>query len=530
MANLLSGVRNYLSGIWRAVRGLEGGAVSELYRPRWATESERYQHLRAYRSSEDLYGRLRDYLKAGGYAGYKDIRNPAQALAELYAFKLPEGTLDNLEGPENLKTLTERILKDGNWADRSEVAARDYAVTGDLYLKAVNTEDRAFPQWIDPAHVTDGDEDDRGHFSFLRLDIPQTRRVEGEPETYIETEVWDKAGGYHAVYEHDGGPDTPLADLLKNSETLRSNVILTLYEELQELPEGEGEYTGFDFIPVVHRKLRDSGSDRGEGAYQHALSGIDESNQMATRFHDLLFPEIAWVLTRGEGPGGEELPPIILESEEPDERLARLDQESQRVVKVGNQNLYRLPSGADLKSLIPSVQIQAHADALAAQVKYVEEHLLPELQYRSLKDQGQLSGRAARIYLSDAVDRIGAARRKYDDGLIRAVQMCLTLGALAGIEGYESVPAYEDRRDAIAIKDREVFPVSELDRLTEGVQEANIRQTYKEMGLLRFRLEEEGLDEERIKDILRSVQPGNPTPLADLFGAPLLMEPGYPEN
>lgn len=525
------GVTEYLSGVWRALRyagsrgRTEGGEMPEYATRLYRTEAERYQVLRAYRGAQDLYGRLGEVAGANGYAGYKNIRNPAHALAELYAFKLTEGTWENLEAPEDLAPLVERILEDSNWRDRAEIAVRDYAATGDLFFKASNTEDRTFFQWIDPAHVTEFDEDERGHISFCRLDVPQSRRVDtGKLEDYVETEVWDRGQGYHAVYEHDGGPDTSLEDLLRNSESRRGNVTLIAYDELTEVPEGTGDYTGFDFVPIVHRKLRDTGNVRGEGAFEHALADIDETNELATKLHAMLFPDIVWYSTPAPGAAGEPLPPIEFEDEDgnpekPESRIARLEQEKSRVVPLGNQKLIRGPGGSSLTPLIPSVKIQDHAEVLTKQVQYVEEHRLPELQYRALKDQGTLSGKAAKLYLADATDRLGGARRKYDDALVRVIQMCLTLGALAGVEGFEGVGSYEDRKFLISISEREVFPVSDLDRLEEDVKEASIRQTYQEMGLLRLRLEEEGLEEERIAEILASVQAPQSATLTDLLGA-----------
>lgn len=500
------GVRSYLSGIWDAVRGHPGNhEMDSERRPRWNTEPERYAHLRAYRSDEDLYGRIRRELKNRGYAGYKNIRNPAHALAELYAYKLPDGTLDNLECPEALKPLIEQILTSSNWENQQEVAARDYAVTGDLYLKAANDAD-AFFQWLDPAHVTECDEDRKGYVTFCRLDIPQERRTgEGETEDCIETEVWDKEAGYHAVWEHDGSHATRLADLLKTFEADVSGLELTVYEELAESAENAPAYTGFDFVPIVHRKLRDTGGERGEGAYQHGLGDIDQNNEMATRFHNILFPETALAFTRGTGPDGAELPSIRLEEETPEDRIARLDAEAQKVVEMGSVKAIRLPSGSDVKTLIPQTQIEAHARVLEEQIHYVENQVLPELQYRSLKSQGELSGRAAKYYLADSVDRIGGARRKYDDGIVRAIQMALSIWKVMEFDGHERIPDYEARRDEIRITPREVFPLSELDKAEEDQKRASIRQTYLDMGLLRFRLEEEGVDEARITEVMGQV-------------------------
>lgn len=502
------GVRSYLSNVWAAIRG-GGVSVANEKSSRWRDQQGRYELLRAYRSHPDLYGRLQKELQERGYAGYKNVRNPAHALAELYAYKLPAGTFEALQCPDSLRTFIEQIWESSNWGDRAEVAARDYSITGDLFLKAANDSDSFF-QWLDPAHVTDIDEDRKGFVTFCRLDVPQVRRTEdGEEEDYVEIEVWDKEQGYHAVWEHDpkrGSHATRLSDLLEslNSERTGSGVSLVLYEELTD--ESESPYTGFDFVPIVHRKLRDVGEDRGEGAYEHALPAIDETNEMATRFHDMLFPEVALAFTRGDGPDGASLPPIRLEDEEPEDRIARLEAERQRILEVNGTKAYRLPSGADVKTLIPDVKVKDHLEALEEQIKHVSEEVLPELQYRSLKDQGELSGKAAKFYLADAVDRIGGARRKYDDGLVRVIQMCLSIWKVMEFEGHEQIPEYEDRKSEIYIEEREVFPVSELDKVQERKTQAETYGTAGDVSpeLLKDWLIADGFDEQRASAIVTS--------------------------
>lgn len=520
-----------LRGVWNVLAGNDGqspairsGAdISHTltgYRAdvgRWKNHRERYAVLEAYRASHDLYGRLRRALtpEAGdeaGYAGYKNLRNPAYSIAELYSYKLTDETLGAYEGPEDIRALLHRVWEWSNWQDRQEIAARSYAVTGDMFLKAADEGEgegaRTFLQWIDPSCVTDFDEDDRGHISFVRLDFPQERRTEeGKLQFFTETEIWNKERGYHAVYEHDGNHETTLADLLSGEANRRINAVLVLYEELREdpPPDPNRAWTGFDFVPIVHRKLRDAGGTRGEGVYEHALDSLDEANLLASRLHGMLFPSVVWAVTRLSGPSGESLPPIRIESSadgfSTNGPTGQGELESRYLMKVAGQTLMRLPGGADLKPLVPSQDVSGHAEVLDRQVADTKERL-PELRYAQLIEVGQISGRAARLYLSDAVDRIGGARRKYEDGLVRAIQMCFTLARIRSIAGFEGLPEYPDEARAFAFASRDVFPVSGLEEAEEGRTLAQTRQVYHEMGLLRLRLEEEGIEEERIERIM----------------------------
>jgi hypothetical protein len=132
------------------------------------------------------------------------------------------------------------------------------------------------------------------------------------------------------------------------------------------------EVTGFDFIPVVHIKFRDVGFDRGISSFGHAIANIRECDRLATKLNDMLFPEVHWTLERdGTGPDGNPLPPIELETEEPEgstnngKGWARGYWKGEReadegVVEVGRQRVTRLPAGGRLSPQIPDINFEAH--------------------------------------------------------------------------------------------------------------------------------------------------------------------------
>lgn len=513
-------MRRYLRRLWSALWGVEGDVpVASKALGRWETEQERYDVLDAYRANDDLYGRLKAELKIYGYERYQNIRNPANRLIEFYAAKLPDALYENLDTGEDegLKELIKKINEWSNWKDRSEVCARNFTAHGDLFIKVENSEDRAQVRknLLDPRHVTDYDKDARGQLTYLRLDIPQEERAADEVREYTRTEVWDKPSKRYFVIEHEEGEGTSLEDL----PAPKFSALLTA-----EPPDNpETRWTGYDFIPVVHRKLKDTGGERGEGVFQHALDGIDQANYLATKLFQMLFPDVTWKLTRQPGPGGMQLGPVRVEQESPQDqqlsRLTRSEQESFAVVEEGNQRTLRLPAGADLAPLVPPLDFESHLAALDSHMADLEKDL-PELAYYRLREMDEISGRAARILLGDVADRFNGARSKFEDAEVRANKMALTIGRVLRIEGFAALPedAYESGALEHSFGEYEVFPLSPAEKAEADVAEANALAGWKELGPVLYakKLEERGYEPEEARRIAEDA--GSPRdPIEDLL-------------
>ena len=482
---------------------------------RWDTEQERYDVLDSYRRNDDLYGRLRTELKLNGYEGYQNIRNPANRLIEFYASELPYKIDEHLETGKNdaLKKLIQQVNEWSNWKDRSEVAARLFATHGDLFIKIESSKDKTQVRkhLLDPRHVTDFDTDARGQFTYLRLDIPQERRKADEIEEYTRTEVWDKPSERYFVIEHEEGPDADLEDL----PAPKYSAMLTATP-----PDDPNTiWTGFDFIPVVHRKLKDTGGERGEGVFQHALDPIDQANYLATKLMQMLFPEVTWKLTRQPGPGGVTLPAAKIEQEnEADQRLSRLtatQQESYGVIEEGNQRTLRLPAGTDLTPMVPQLDFRSHLEALQAHMTELEKEM-PELAYYRLRDMSEVSGRAARVLLDDVITRFETARAKFENAEVRANKMALTIaqvlarrdGANGPIKQFAKLPkdGYESGALDHTFKVYELFPISSLENAQSAAEEARAAQEWEKLGPVLYAryLRTLGYDDEEAKAIAQA--------------------------
>lgn len=419
-----------------------------------------YDMLWRYYFNNDLYSSLNGISGRLGAMeeGLVAIRNPAYRVVEFYAAKLWGDELPIETEFDEIREPIERVWGWSNWESRKQVAARFMACTGDLFIKVSQREDRqrVFFQLIDARFVVDFDTDERGFLTYCRIDVPQTRREGDRLKNFTHTEVWTKES--YRRWEHDKTSTTEVSEL---------------GTPLEELPLNS---FGIDFIPIVHAKFRDTGDDRGRGSFLHCLDKIDEANRMATRLHRMLFlhNNAIWAVTQnGVDSAGRPIPPVTLG-----------DGVS---VAVGDSRFISLPGGADLKTLVPAINYEGALKILQAHMEEMAQDL-PEMAYYSLRDR-DLSGRAVRLLLGDAIDRAREARANAEQALVRANQMALTIGAKAKL--FDGIGTFEAGKFDHTFTERDILPVSGIDQIEEDKAQAEMLLLRRELGVS----EEEALGE-----------------------------------
>lgn len=426
---------------------------------REATPAEIYAALELYYLNNGLYDIVAQAAHEGGIwtEAMKPMRNPANRVVEFYVSKLWPGDL-----PGALPIVTDnkaivdpihQIWAWSSWATKKQLAARWFGLFGDLLIKVVTSDppDRVYFQLIKPNLLTDFDEDDRGFLQYIRLDIPQTRRVNGKVEAYNLTEVWDKEAQLYRLWEHNRAANTPLDQLPK-----------------PKLTQPMSDF-GIDFLPFVHAKFRDLGEKRGAGSFVHALDKIDEANRKATRLAQMLFRynrPVMGVTAGGNDSSGRPLPaPRLGGSSGTDESDS---------VTLGDDTILRLPGNSQAFALVPNVNYESALNILNADLMELEKDL-PELAYYRLRDLGaNISGRAVRLMLSDAIDKVIEARGNAEAALVRANQMALTIGQNAGL--FTGLGTFEAGNFDHEFGDREVIA-------TTGQDKAETVKAYKDAGV-----------------------------------------------
>jgi hypothetical protein len=410
------------------------------------TPAAMYMMLELYYYNNGMYDAIQQelYAQAIWTPGMKGLHNPSHRVVEFYPAKIWPGALPGalpiISDNQAIVEPIQQAWKWSNWGAKKQMAARWFALYGDWFVKVVahlneNGEtDRVYLQQIKPQYVTEFKEDERGFLVFIRLDIPQVSRDKKDPQPYTHTEVWDKASGTYRVWKNKYGADARL-------EQLGEPVVS---KEIAEF--------GIDFVPFVHAMFQDVGDERGVGAFVHSLDKIDEVNRQVTRLHQMIFrynKPLNAISANDKDAQGRPLPAPKVG-----------DQDGK--FRWGDDDLVLLPGMSKLESTVPPINYEAHLKAIQAQMDELEKDQ-PELKYYRLMELGgNISGRAIRLMLSDANDKVLEVRGNLETALIRANQMMLTMGVNAGLFS-SNIGSYEAGDFEHRFAERDVFPLSDMD-------------------------------------------------------------------
>lgn len=414
--------------------------------------TELYDALAAYRNQNGLY----ETLAAGGYDQLGSdttlpLRTVANRVTECYVAFLWVGTLPDalpIEAGDGafpgLTDAIQEIFRASNWASAKQVLARDLPTYGDAFIKvAARTDDvgnvrRVFMEVLRPQTVTDFTADERGYLTFCRIDVARPAGYDGWADTaFTETEAWDKTT--FRMWRHQYGAAACLADL-------GTPVVTTPLAQW-----------GIDFVPIVHIPHRDIGETRGAGAFTHALTKMTEADRMATELHAKLFRynKPTWAVTANQIDGtGRPMPAPELA----DDGTTPIG-----TVSAADTDIFYLPGMSKLDSLVPNLNYAAALAILDAMMRELEADL-PELALLRLHEMGgQLSARAAKLLLAPGIGRILETRGNGEAGMIRALQMSMTIGGFAALPGFPPAGAYQRGELDFVFTARPVLPIDELE-------------------------------------------------------------------
>lgn len=418
-------------------------------RPPTADPREIYPVLRSYYLNNDLYAALED-LRVTQRVPARPIRNPAHAVVEFYAATL-WGETDVTAADQLVQAAADQVLEWSNWEALRQRIARLLAMYGDLWLKVATRQDgdtvrRVFLQILDPAQIANFAEDERGFVTEVVIEAP------ADDPDYLVVEHWDKPAGvvtWQLVRRDRRNEPGPI---------IRQATVADL---------------GFDFVPVVHLRFRDTGDPRGMGAFTHALDLIDEANRIATRLYDLMFkynrPDLVLSAADGRDPVGRPLPP-------PD--IARRG--SSGNYELGEERVVTLPPGYQLQHVVAPVDWGSYLSGLDNHLTAMERFALPELAYYRLADTGAASGRALRIMLAPALARVAETRTALDSGVARAIEMALTIGT---VHGLWQLPAWDAGRARVSFTDRPLLPEDDYAALELEQERVAIAASLRQLGM-----------------------------------------------
>lgn len=453
-----------------------------------------------YELLRDLY--FNDRVESEDQQAIPGYRNPTQAVVEFYVSTVWPGNLpealpiepgDDVPDGDALIAAIHQVWSWSNWSVAKQEHVRTTAMLGDGLIKVATSADergraanRVYLQSVDPQCMTDFDLDERGYFTFLRLDAREWVRdpVTGEREEITQTEVWSKELGTMRLWRHRQGTDrVNLRDLGEPDEELAIRAMV-----------------GDDFIPFVHVKHRSVGTQRGVAAITLALVKAYQANRMATRLHDLLYrfgrPDLILQSDLVDDDGNPMLPPMI-------------DDDGEQV-EIGGVYVWRLPGGWKLGSMILDLPFEIHRAVLSDHLIHTKQTDLPELGfYEIAESDGERSGKALQIMLTAAIARGAEVRGNHESALIRAHQMALTIGKHHRLPKFTELGDYHAGQFDHRFTTRSILPISEEEEATIDKLRAEAQAKKREYGYSkRLLMEQDGLTTEEIDASLAETDAG----------------------
>jgi hypothetical protein len=410
------------------------------------------------------------------YAHVRSVLSPAHGLGEFYAQRLMGGALDRAAGDGSvvpsalpivpatpagtvdpaLRTAIGRVWRDSNWQVAKSVWTRYGAVFGDTLLQVVDDQARR-KVYLVPVRPTSLKYVDVDPFGNCKGYVLEEERPDpewdgtGTQDSVTYTEVCEKRGEAVTFRTFNGGDPY----------------------DWRSYPDGVSrrvtEWTRpYGFVPLVLTQHIPVGGCFGWSEFHALLSRIRELDDLGSCLTDQARRKLN--------------NPVAINAAQPREGVhnrprtsaSEVDARSQSDVPTRGTQGVRWIDKSDLK-IIPLVgdlamaEVTGHARMILDLI-YAE---YPELLVDSPLMAADQSGRARRILRQAAEAKVVARRAAYDDPLVRAHQMAVTMGALGGYPDYDFPPgAFEDGALDHAIGPRPVFAVDPLDDaellLTEG--------------------------------------------------------------
>lgn len=423
-------------------------------------ETYRIQHLRE--------------TNHGLYRSTRAIYNPVARLCDLYSAKVYGGMLDMLNGttgaiplvnvtPQQTKAILQ-LWRWSNWQNEKSVFALTGAMQGDVFINVVD--DRAKRkvrlEVLPPGLFRDVQFDNVGNIKSCVICYPKVDPITKHSYTFelrIDQEKF---------------------------ATFRDNNPVAFYEDAngRALTEWKNEY---GFVPCVHIPHRRMGTRYGMSAFHTVLGKIDEMNSVASAGHDQIRKTVNAAYQWAGGKGS-----IQFEMNE----------------DKGNIPIITTPENTELKPLVTQIDLMAVANAVDAELREIERDM-PELALHRIREGGNLTAPGVRAAYTDAIGKINEVAANYDNGVVRAHQMAMTIGGIGGYSDFEpfNINSYENGDLEHNIGDRPVIDdtLSKTEKITFLMQVKDQPPTiqqlvFQELGVSDEQIEAAQKDAEKMKD------------------------------
>jgi hypothetical protein len=452
------------------------------------------------------------------WAIYKNTRgcyNPCLRIGNFWATHIWTGRLDALKhngrvadsacpivtANNAIREPIARLWRDSNWAVNKEITARTGGVLGDAPLR-VEDDTRAGKVRIlpvNPATVHWVRHDYQGNVDAY---VIRERRWDPEFDPATEDTVDQEVVDYEERCFRDG--DTIHVETYTDGEPYKWNGVSARYEE---------EYGFVPLVLIPHCKVLPD-SSWGWSEFQGGLTKIVEVDHVASNLHSQIRKASQpkwWVSGTAPPPTGTRFPVTAPTAAAPQPH------EDELSMAYGG-------AGSHAEALVYPLDIQFTSMEIQNQLSSIEKDY-PELRFESARASGDASAKALREVRKACEAKVHGRRAGYDNALVRAHQMALSIGGMRGYDGYEAFDLGSFAAGDLdhSIGERTVFLLDPLDREEERNAKLTNWELAKRAGIpAEFYMKLAEFSEEEIDDFQRMLeeeQDRNMQQQVDLIGA-----------
>lgn len=429
----------------------------------------------------------------GLYRYIRNIYNPSYRLGEFWKSHLMGGALDLEAGdgnnvPSCLPVITDndllrlaiaQVWRWSNWQTNKDILSLWGAILGDVILKVndVPAKEKVYLQIVHPGTV-----------SYIEKDLAGNIRGYVIEEKRTDPDNQSKSAIYKEVAGRDG--NAVRYQTFKNGSPYPWNGNAAEWTE------------DYGFIPMVAIQHNSVGLDWGWSELHPEQSKFREVDDLSSKLSDQIrkMVDAPWLFSGVENPSKRGASSPTTSQTQP----------STSNLEPGREEIPALygPLGADAKPLVANLDIGSTSNYIDGILKHIERDY-PELGEGVNNIQGDISGRALRIHREPIENKVKQRRASYDDGLVRALQMAVSIGAL---RSYPAFTAFSldsfDRGDLdFNFGDRPVFAKDKADDLEYEKEFWTVAGLAKTAGLpMEMFLERRGWSQEDIAKFTASAE------------------------
>lgn len=346
------------------------------------------------------------------YRTTKPLYNPTRRVVDWYKYKIYDGpwTSDGLPLPdgtpsaipfasdteETVRLAAMAAMEWGNWDERRSWFVHLGAMCGDVLVKGqLDVEaGKAYPQVIDPEHVTELQFNQRGDVIMCRIEVPQ-RMNDARKTPYTYGEIITK----------------------ETITTLKDGKPYSYDDVPAEQPNP------FGFCPVVWVNHSYVGGVHGACAIEGTIAKITELNELTTPAHEYIQK-----LNKQ---------PIGVASDKPWRTKANDDGihfvNATAADTSGRPSIGTFKGPADLRvfPLLQDMGLAPSLEYIRNLIAEIEKDLPETVMDQQLREMDNVAGVAIPRLMGDVANRFSHAQRSYDRGLVTIMQMLISMGAFA---------------------------------------------------------------------------------------------------